>query len=261
MSVPADPAGALIDLASHTAASGIDALLAPSGAVLVLSPHPDDETLGCGAAIVGALRLGRSVTIALLTDGDASHPNSKRYPPETLAAMRRDEFIAATGRLRDAAAGAGTLTAVPFALPDTQVGRRCDADETVIVRLADLCRVSGVTAIWSTWRGDPHCDHEAAAILADRVAAALGEPSIVRADYAVWGRFGAAGRRADPAAIRVFGTSSAAHAKHAAMKCYRSQLTALIDDDPAGFVMPPALVRHFAEHPEIFVCSPRETTG
>ena len=41
--------------------------------LLVLAPHPDDESLGCGALLAQAFA-GAGAHVACLTDGAASHP-------------------------------------------------------------------------------------------------------------------------------------------------------------------------------------------
>ncbi|MCI4625523.1 MAG: PIG-L family deacetylase [Candidatus Magnetoovum sp. WYHC-5] len=47
----------------------------PAGkTVLVLSPHPDDETLGCGATINMLKSQGSEVTVIFLTSGDKAEP-------------------------------------------------------------------------------------------------------------------------------------------------------------------------------------------
>jgi LmbE family N-acetylglucosaminyl deacetylase len=46
-------------------------LLTAHPALLVLAPHPDDETLGFTGLIDAYLRAGKPVTVAVLTDGDA----------------------------------------------------------------------------------------------------------------------------------------------------------------------------------------------
>ena len=65
---------------------------------LVLAPHPDDETLGCGATIMRKLAAGRQVTVAVATDGRYSH-RSNHVTPEQLADLRRVEMEEAGRRL------------------------------------------------------------------------------------------------------------------------------------------------------------------
>ncbi|MCF3934551.1 PIG-L family deacetylase [Acuticoccus sp. M5D2P5] len=244
MSVPTSAAGAFLDRAATRPAVSIADLLGPGDGLLVIVPHPDDETLGCGAALVAALARKTRVTIVRLTDGEGSHPRSRRYPREVLKALRREEFDKALGALA-AAVGAAPPQVMALALPDTGVAAHV---AEAAASLADL----RFGSLWCTWRGDPHGDHVAAAAIADAVEAAARRP-VTRFDYAVWGRFGTAGADLDPARIRPFPPGPHAAAKAAAMAHYRSQLTPLIDDDPNGFMMPPALTRHFAEAPEFFV--------
>src|SRR5690606_22301286 len=65
---------------------------------LVISPHPDDETLGCGATIARKLAAGARVTVLMLTDGRHSHRVSALSPDE-LARVRRAEAREAMRRL------------------------------------------------------------------------------------------------------------------------------------------------------------------
>ena len=58
--------------------------------LVVLAPHPDDETLGCGALLARAF-LGAGAHIICLTDGSASHPGSRHWTPARLAAQRRTD--------------------------------------------------------------------------------------------------------------------------------------------------------------------------
>ena len=66
--------GALLRAARGAPVVDVDALAA--GGVLVLAPHPDDETLGCGAALAAAVTAGYAVRVVAATDGDGSHPRS-----------------------------------------------------------------------------------------------------------------------------------------------------------------------------------------
>lgn len=59
--------------------------------VLVIAPHPDDETFGCGGTVAHLVRSGATVHIAFVTDGSASHPNHPEVDPFSLATLRRKE--------------------------------------------------------------------------------------------------------------------------------------------------------------------------
>ncbi len=217
-------------------------ILAPPGGLAIIAPHPDDETLGCGMALAAAARVGREITLVLVTDGEGSHPNSHAYSGERLALLRRAELEQALAVLAPRA----TIEVQRLGLPDGRSrAEMLDGErfEAVVTKL----RMKSVAAIWTSWAGDPHCDHETASAiaraLADRLDAALWA-------FAVWGRFGT---RAVPADMVRFDEPGVRGLKRAAMAAHASQTTTLIDDDPDGFVMPPALVAHFAEHPEVFI--------
>ncbi|QIQ85370.1 PIG-L family deacetylase [Erythrobacter sp.] len=241
MSVPDLPEGALLDAARDAAPVGI-ATLAPPGGLLIVAPHPDDETLGCGMALAAAAEAGRRIAILLLTDGEASHPASRLFPEDARRALRRRELSRALAAL----APGHRVRLWAAHCPDGE-GARAAEDKELIATALGAARGHGTRAVWSTWGGDPHCDHEAAARLAARLAEQLGA---AHWSFPVWGRFGA---RPVPRHIRRFSKRRFAPAKRAAMAAYASQMTDLIDDDPDGFLMPSALAAHFQTHPEIFI--------
>jgi LmbE family N-acetylglucosaminyl deacetylase len=67
--------------------------------VLVISPHPDDETLGCGGLLALLAGRGAQVHVAFVTDGGASHPSHPQVSPAEIAARRIAEARMATGIL------------------------------------------------------------------------------------------------------------------------------------------------------------------
>lgn len=60
------------------------------GPVLVIAPHPDDETIGCGATLALHARRGDAVHVVVVTDGDQGDPEA-RYPVAGYVAQRRGE--------------------------------------------------------------------------------------------------------------------------------------------------------------------------
>src|SRR6516165_419567 len=57
---------------------------------VVLAPHPDDETLGCGATIMRKLAAGTPVNIVVATDGRYSQCSNK-LSSDALAEIREEE--------------------------------------------------------------------------------------------------------------------------------------------------------------------------
>ena len=55
------------------------------GPTVVVAPHPDDESLGCGGLLALLRRAGVAVGAVLVSDGTMSHPSSVKFP----AAARR----------------------------------------------------------------------------------------------------------------------------------------------------------------------------
>jgi LmbE family N-acetylglucosaminyl deacetylase len=60
---------------------------------IVFSPHPDDESLGCGGTIIKKKMAGASVKLVHMTDGSASHCHI--ISKEELRTIRLDESISA----------------------------------------------------------------------------------------------------------------------------------------------------------------------
>ncbi len=211
--------------------------------LVVVAPHPDDETLGCGALLRDLQRAGTGVSVVCVTDGSASHPGSRAWPPDRVGQTRKAELEAALAHL---APGAPCHwlgyrdCGLPEAGPDF---------DSAMERLA-ACLPPGA-AVAVTWAHDPHVDHERTAALVGAVASV--RPDLRVLSYPIWGRFGPA---AAPAGlVRVRASEAAREAKRAALACHRTQMTHLIDDDPDGFVMDAAHQAHFLETPELFVAA------
>jgi LmbE family N-acetylglucosaminyl deacetylase len=65
---------------------------------LVVAPHPDDETLGCGGTLIAHRQAGDRVLVLQVTDGRASRAGG--LSPDAMAARRRAEARKAMSRLQ-----------------------------------------------------------------------------------------------------------------------------------------------------------------
>ncbi len=196
---------------------------------LVLSPHPDDETLGCGGLLSLAERAGVRGHVLILTDGSASHPSSPGYPAERLTALRRDEARAALAALGLPEGRLGFLDLRDAATPSE--GPAFDAAVDAIAARADAV---GARTLLVTWGRDPHCDHETAFAMARAAAARRGLGLLA---YPVWGLHLPRGDALDEPMPRGFrlDVAAAREQKRIAIDCYPSQMTRMIGDDPGAF--------------------------
>lgn len=142
---------------------------------LVLAPHPDDETLGCGATIAAKCAAGARVQIVFMTDGANSHPHL--MPPSQLRALRRTEGLAAATELGVAACDVHFLD-----LPDGQLRQR---EPEAIARLRPLLALTPAEQVFVPYRGDGMDDHVTTHRIFQRAAAGLGRRFTVF-EYPVW---------------------------------------------------------------------------
>jgi len=161
------------------------------GPTMVVAPHADDESLGCGGAIALLVDLGIEVSVAFVSDGTKSHPNSRRYPPDDLRALREGEAKAALAALGVDVAG-GRIAF--FGLPDAAVPDiGSEGFGAAVDRAAAFCREQRPATLLLPWRRDPHRDHRASRSIFLAAATSLAHPPRVL-EYPIW-----AYEAADPA--------------------------------------------------------------
>src|ERR1700677_2938230 len=112
---------------------------------LILAPHADDESLGCGGLIAACCERGQLPFVVILTDGAASHPGSKQYPPQRLRQLRAEEARKAVEKL-----GLASENLAFFDYPDTAL----PTSQAVSDRVARLARKQGCTVILAPWLHD-----------------------------------------------------------------------------------------------------------
>ena len=223
--------------------------------LLVVAPHPDDESLGCGALVAACRAQGLPVRLVVVSDGAASHPHSRTHPPPRLAGLREAELLAAARelglappdvrflRLPDAAVPVPGEEGFPAALDRpaaAAAGPSAEPPRTVLV----------------SWRHDPHCDHQASYALARGLQARLGgAPRLL--EYPIWGLTlpGDTEVAAEPAGL-CFAAGPWLERKRRAVECHASQRGRVVRDAPLGFALTDAMVDRFLVPFELFLEMP-----
>ena len=134
----------------------------PPGTVIVVSPHPDDETLALGGVLYDLAETGFRIRVASVTDGEAAYPDAAE-----LGVVRRGELAAALHALGSPRA----ITALRLGLSDGDVAGCQPLLESLLAPL-----VRAAAWVLAPWPADGHPDHEAAGRAAQNVARACGTP-------------------------------------------------------------------------------------
>lgn len=141
--------------------------------LVIVSPHPDDEVLGCGGLMQAAARLGTDVHVISVTDGEACYPDQPLWPAARLRDARRHELATAMREL-----GLDATHVTLLGLPDGGVSLR----EAELVTLLVAQLLPG-DLVLGPWVHDAHPDHEATGRATLEAATARGVRAL---QYPVW---------------------------------------------------------------------------
>lgn len=134
--------------------------------ILILSPHPDDETVGAAAAIARARAKGAAVHVAFLTDGVPAIENFwpwQRGGRFRRAARRWAEAEAAARRL-------GLTIALSQEIPTRTLKSALSGTRA---KIAATIREAEIDMLWAPAFEGAHQDHDAANCIAATFAAHL----------------------------------------------------------------------------------------
>jgi LmbE family N-acetylglucosaminyl deacetylase len=239
--------GELLDTAYRLPVRPVPAAL-ENRPFVVVAPHPDDESLGCGGLIAEACRQGLPGKIVVVSDGAGSHPNSKAYPPDRLRSLREEEARQAAAEL-----GLKPQDILFLALPDRFVPHEGEEAERGIGAVVDCVREISAASLFVSWRHDPHCDHEASYRIAREVQRRAGKVRLF--EYVVWGHTLPPSTEVGSihGGFRIRLDDEALEKKRRAIAAHRSQITDLIDDDPAGFLFTQIDLAYFDRAYEFFL--------
>lgn len=214
----------------------------PAGNLVVVAPHPDDETFGAGGVLAQAYRRRQRCLIVSVTDGEAARPD---LPMQH--AMRRAEVEAALREL-----GGTPADIVRLGFPDGTVA----AQELRLTRELDAL-VDGIQKVSSApltlvspYEQDGHPDHDAVGRVCARISEVRG---CTHWRFMIWGwhqlqpdRF-VAGRFA-----KVQLSEHDRAAKRAALRCFPTQTQPSGSSPP---IVPPHVLDYFARPYEAFLCA------
>ena len=222
---------------------------------LVVAGHPDPQSYSHALARAyadTARQAGAAVTVICATAGEGSHPHSPTLGAGELAQVRRGELLTAVAALAPGA------TVDQLGLPD---GRLAEHIDTLAAAVGSVLPAgSTATDCWvvSTWDGDRHPDHAAAAAAVDR-AVLEGTARVLACPIWTW-------HWADPDTddlpvdrmTRLPVGADDRRRKQLAIGCYPSQTAPLSDRPGDEAVLLPGFLDHFAGSVEYFVARPTE---
>jgi LmbE family N-acetylglucosaminyl deacetylase len=178
--------------------------------VLVISPHPDDESVGCGGAIREHVSRGASVRVVFLTSGEQG--GHGRSPDETI-------------RIREAEArAAGKILGVEGMEFWRQPDGAFRATGVLVERLAGRLRAWRPQIVYVTHGREMHPDHRAACRLVRRALRefpAQARPCLF--EFEVWTPL----QRLD----HILDVSRHIKTKLAAIRAHKSQCAAMSFDE------------------------------
>ncbi len=187
--------------------------------VMVLAPHPDDESIGCGGSIRLHVEAGAQVSVVYITDGRRGDPRlnaadmpcaEKRVREDSLVERRRREAERAGKVL-------GIQRQIFLELPDAAL----EADPPSVAALAAVLRELVPEVLYAPFLADAHRDHWMTNVLLRRADASLGPllSGSLYCGYEVWNPL---------PANRLVDITPVAETKRRAIEVYESQ-TAFID--------------------------------
>ena len=209
---------------------------ADPGAVVVVAPHPDDETLGVGGMLHELSERGWRVAIVAVTDGEAAHG---RLDPLRVARLRR---VRPVEQRRAVAALTRAFEIVRLGFDDGRVERSMPA---LVQALATT--VGEASLVLSTWHQDGHPDHEAVGTAA-RLAA--GRAGVRFAEFPIWAWHWASHVDLPRRQLRGWRLSpNSLSAKRRALEAFASQTSG----DDASPVLPAHVLTRFLRPIEAFL--------
>jgi LmbE family N-acetylglucosaminyl deacetylase len=204
----------------------------PFSAVVVVSPHPDDEVLGAGGLIRVAAQAGRVVTVLGVTDGEAAYPDWRGLDKIRCREVSKALNILAPHK----------VVTQHLKIPDGRV----DQHRATLFDAIDR-RISHDTLLVAPYERDGHPDHDATGEVCCEIARRRAK-TLWR--YPIWAWHHSSPERfAGKPWGRLPLDAAAMRAKARAMSCFASQMRPL-GRDP---IVPSHVLAYFTRQYEAFL--------
>jgi LmbE family N-acetylglucosaminyl deacetylase len=231
--------------------------------ILIVAPHPDDETLGCGARILRARAANVAVAIVVIGDGSGSHATEAAADATALRDRRSGELAQVGDRLGVEADRIRQLN-----YPDDSFVAHVDQ---IAGDIAAAAVQFGADEIYVTCADEPHPDHSAAAAAVTQALSGIAtNPRVLEYPIWLWADWPISRRFRDGSGLRRFAAVMLKRSvevvsvgelrtgKRHALAAYRSQLGEVdIDAEeyrpaPGSVALPVAVVERALDGPELF---------
>jgi len=216
--------------------------------VVVVSAHPDDETLGAGGCLMALQRSGAELSLVVATDGEAAYPALDAGERNLLGRTRRAELAQALATM-----GLGDVVVHWLGLPDSAL-----VDHAGRLRDALVPLLAEADAYLAPWPEDPHPDHRAVGLAAREAAPATAHGW----SYPIWMWAWCGPDDASVPWHRAYQVEldeSVRAARSTALGCFTSQVGPGPDGSPP--VLAPAVLAHAGRAVELLFREPRMTAA
>ena len=141
---------------------------------VIFAPHQDDETLGCGGAIIKKRRNGVPVKIVFMTDGNNSHKNVSKLDLKDIRRKEALESSLVLGVVED-----------DVIFLDYVDGKLSDYHEDAVMQVSKILNDIQPHEIFIPYIGDAHPDHKATNDIVIRAIKNSGK-SVITYEYPTW---------------------------------------------------------------------------
>jgi len=219
---------------------------------LVIAPHPDDESLGCGALIANLRDAAIAVHVIFTTDGSMSHPNSRNTTSAARCKMREQEAINALEIL-----GVDERNITFFRGKDSALPAQGEKGfQGFVAQMIGIIDQIQPELVLVPYEFDPHRDHRASWQIT--VAALEQYPETELWQYLIW--LYTLGNEVDvepltniPGGIQYLPVGKQKDKKKIAIAQHQSQLSPDLFDDPDGFVLLDDVLQTFYGDKEYYI--------